>query len=92
MYSPKASDLSWRTHPFLSSSLWGVENFNGGDCKKQKSHTTACGDLISVECFVKHENFNLVSLIGSNWNQIKRELIGMWRIVNEVRTLTPVIV
>jgi hypothetical protein len=34
----------------------------------------------------------MVSLIGSNWNQIKHELIAMWQIVNEVRKLTPVAV
>jgi hypothetical protein len=27
----------------------------------------------------------MVGKIGTNWNQIKRELIGMWQIVKVVR-------
>ena len=38
------------------------------------------------------EAFFLVGLIEPNWNQIKRELITMWQIVNEVRKDTPVAV
>jgi hypothetical protein len=29
----------------------------------------------------------MVSLIGSHWNQIKRDLIAMWHIVNAVRDM-----
>jgi hypothetical protein len=35
---------------------------------------------------------NMVGVIGTNWNQIKRELITMWQIVNQVRKETPVTV
>ena len=36
------------------------------------------------------EKSHLVSLVGSNWKQIKKELITMWEIVNKVRYTAPV--
>lgn len=38
------------------------------------------------------ENSHLVGMVESNWNQIKRELITMWQIVNEIRKESPVTV
>jgi len=32
----------------------------------------------------------LVAELGSKWNQVKRELIAMWKIVNDVRKESPV--
>jgi hypothetical protein len=34
----------------------------------------------------------MVGVVGTNWNQIKRELITMWQIVNQVRKEAPVTV
>jgi hypothetical protein len=34
----------------------------------------------------------MVGVLGTNWNQIKRELITMWQIVNQVREETAVTV
>jgi hypothetical protein len=34
----------------------------------------------------------MVGVIGTNWNQIKRELITMWQIVKHVREETTVAV
>jgi hypothetical protein len=34
------------------------------------------------------ENSSMVGVIGTNWNQIKRELIMMWQIVKQIRTET----
>jgi hypothetical protein len=35
---------------------------------------------------------SMVGVIGPNWNQIKRELVAMWQIVNKVRKETPITV
>ncbi len=32
----------------------------------------------------------MVGVLGTNWNQIKRELIEIWKIVNKVRQETSV--
>ena len=32
----------------------------------------------------------LVGVLGTNWNQIKRELIAMWQIINDAREETTV--
>ncbi len=32
----------------------------------------------------------MVSLVGTDWNHIKRELMAMWQIVNAERELSPV--
>jgi hypothetical protein len=34
----------------------------------------------------------MVGVVETNWNQIKRELISMWQIVNQVRAETTVTV
>lgn len=33
----------------------------------------------------------MVGVVGTNWNQIKRELIAMWQIVKQVRTETTLV-
>lgn len=35
-------------------------------------------------------NFYLVGSAESNWNQVKRQLVTMWQIVNEIRSESPV--
>jgi len=34
----------------------------------------------------------MVGVIGTNWNQIKRELIAMWQIVKQVREENTIVV
>jgi hypothetical protein len=37
---------------------------------------------------MKLTNNQMIGVIGTNWNQIKRELITMWQIVKQVREET----
>ena len=67
-----------------------LPTYNDLAFRNQKSpHITGVNPVFQA---LLGDNFPMVSLIGANWHQIKRELVAMWKIVNEVRQLTPVMV
>jgi hypothetical protein len=64
-----------------NSSSWGGRTSNS---YHNLMNTTYMGDCLGIRV--------IVGVLGTNWNQIKRELITMWQIVSQVReeqSLTP---
>ena len=87
--------INQQSNDTKKAQLFGVifkklPTYNDLAFRNQKSpHITGVNPVFQA---LLGDNFPMVSLIGANWHQIKRELVAMWKIVNEVRQLTPVMV